>query len=437
MTKQKTKSSTAPHPNSPQLRFPEFEGAWEKRKLGEVILSIESGTSVNSIDEPVFDKTDYAILKTSCISKGEFFPNENKKIIDSELSRAILNPTEDSILVSRMNTPQLVGENGYIDKYYSNLFIPDRLWLLKTCPDQSAKFLNFILTTSKIRTIISNIATGTSNSMKNISQQNYLSIESYFPIKSEQTKIATFLTAVDEKIQALKKKKTLLESYKKGVMQQLFPSTHTGPNPRLRFKISNDKGELVTGPDWEVRKLGEGAIRKSLKNKEDNKNVLTISAQFGLISQTDFFNKSVSAKDLTGYYLLERGDFAYNKSYSNGYPMGAIKCLNRYDKGVVSTLYICFRFNETINNSFMEQYFETGIQNIEIEKVAQEGARNHGLLNVGVDDFFSIDIYLPTLPEQTRIAQFLSALDEKINQMQGQIEKTEAWKKGVVQRMFL
>jgi type I restriction enzyme S subunit len=134
-------------------------------------------------------------------------------------------------------------------------------------------------------------------------------------------------------------------------------------------------------PAWEVKKLGEVAERVTRKNKVNNINVLTISAQFGLISQLEFFNKSVSAKDVSGYYLLEKDEFAYNKSYSNGYPMGAIKRLNRYDKGVVSTLYICFKFKEKINLSFMEQYFEMGLQNIELEKVAQEEARNHGLLN--------------------------------------------------------
>ncbi len=174
--------------NIPQLRFPEFNEEWETKKLGEAILSIESGTSVNSVDEPVYQENEFGILKTSCISGGQFFPNENKKILASELSRAALNPTKDSILVSRMNTPLLVGENGYIDKEHKNLFIPDRLWLLKTLPDNTSRFLNYILTTQKIRAAISNIATGTSNSMKNISQPSFLALKSGFPTLPEQRK---------------------------------------------------------------------------------------------------------------------------------------------------------------------------------------------------------------------------------------------------------
>jgi type I restriction enzyme S subunit len=117
--------------------------------------------------------------------------------------------------------------------------------------------------------------------------------------------------------------------------------------------------------------------------------------------------------------------------------MGAIKRLKRYSKGVVSTLYICFRFSNRVDLTFMEQYFEMGLQNVEIEKVAQEGARNHGLLNIGVADFFNIEIQLPSLPEQTKIANFLSSIDDKINHTQSQIEKMEVWKKGLLQKMFV
>jgi len=188
--------------------------------------------------------------------------------------------------------------------------------------------------------------------------------------------------------------------------------------------------------EWEVKKLGELVDRITTKNKENNSNVCTISAQYGLISQLEYFNKSVSAKNITGYFLLNKNDFAYNKSYSKGYPMGAIKRLKRYDKGVVSTLYICFRNKSELDNSFAEQYYETGNQNKEIHKVAQEGARNHGLLNIGLNDFFSIPINFPTLPEQKKIAHFFTTIDQKINQLQEKKTALELYKKGVMQQIF-
>ena len=117
--------------------------------------------------------------------------------------------------------------------------------------------------------------------------------------------------------------------------------------------------------------------------------------------------------------------------------MGALKRLKKYNEGVVSTLYICFRFNDKVDLDFMEQYFENGMQNDEIEKIAQEGARNHGLLNVGLKEFFGIDILLPRIHEQSRIATFFTAIDDKINLVAQEIEKIEVWKKGLLGEMFV
>ena len=188
--------------------------------------------------------------------------------------------------------------------------------------------------------------------------------------------------------------------------------------------------------EWRKYKLSELAKRIIRKNKENNLNILTISSQLGLISQLEFFNKSVSAKDVTGYYLLHRNDFAYNKSYSTGYPMGAIKRLNRYEKGVVSTLYICFNFNNNIDNAFIEQSFETGNQNTEIEKIAQEGARNHGLLNIGVSDFFNISLNIPSLQEQQKIASFLTLINERIECQRKIINQHETEMRIIREKIF-
>ncbi len=285
-------------------------------------------------------------------------------------------------------------------------------------------FTNYLLRTSKVRKQL--VARGKTATMTTIGQADIAAVMIAFPSLPEQTKIANFLTAVDEKISQFTQKHDLLTQYKKGVMQQIF-------SQELRFK-DDDGGDFS---EWEEVALKDIAERVKTKNKEGNKNVLTISAQQGLINQEEYFNKSVAAKDLTNYYLLHNGDFAYNKSYSNGYPMGAIKCLNRYEKGVVSTLYICFKFHAQYNNAFFEQYFETGLHNKEIEKVAQEGARNHGLLNIGLDDFFSISLTIPSEKEQTKIANFLTAIDDKITATQTQLQAVKQYKQGLLQQMFV
>jgi type I restriction enzyme S subunit len=178
--------------------------------------------------------------------------------------------------------------------------------------------------------------------------------------------------------------------------------------------------------------------RITRKNEENNRNVLMISAQMGLVNQEDFFNKSVSASDITGYYLLKKGQFAYHKSYSKGYPMGAIKRLDNYDKGVVSTLYIYFKLKGIGDSTFFQEFLEHGGINHELHKIAQEGARNHGLLNMSVVEFFrDVKILRPYREEQKVIGSFLKNLSTKISQTTVQVEKLKGFKKGLLQQMFV
>lgn len=189
--------------------------------------------------------------------------------------------------------------------------------------------------------------------------------------------------------------------------------------------------------DWKVMRLKDKFDRLSRKNAEGNTNVLTISAQYGLINQEEFFKKEVASDDKSNYFLLHRGEYAYNKSYSNGYPFGTIKRLSRYDKGVVSPLYICFSANaDNACPEYYEQYFEVGKMNHEIQAFAQEGARNHGLLNISVSDFFNSFILVPPVSEQQRIAKNLSTQDKVIECYEKKIEQLRLMKKYYLQNMF-
>ncbi len=188
---------------------------------------------------------------------------------------------------------------------------------------------------------------------------------------------------------------------------------------------------------WKKVELRECFSRLVRKNDEGNTNVLTISAQHGLISQEKFFNKSIASEDKSNYFLLEKGDFAYNKSYSASYPFGAIKSLEKYEKGIVSPLYICFK--KTADNKCPEyflHYFEAGLANNEICAIAQEGARNHGLLNISTDDFFKIKILLPPLPEQQKIAEVLSTQDKVIELKEKLLEQKQTQKKWLMQKLL-
>ena len=396
----------------PALRFPEFEGEWEKKRLGE-FTKINQGLQI-AIAERLTEKVphSYFYITNEFLKKG------------SEKKYYIINPPrsalcyEEDILMTRTGNTGIVV-TGVEGAFHNNFF---KIQFDRSKYD-SAFIISFLRLEETQKQIIKYAGTST---IPDLNHSDFYKLKIHYPSLSEQQKIADFLSAVDKRLQLLKDKKTKLEEYKRGVMQRIF-------SQELRF--TRPDGSAY--PDWKEKKLGEISERITKKNSELNKNVLTISAQEGLINQLKYFNNSVAAKNISGYYLLYKDDFAYNKSYSKGYPMGAIKRLKNYPKGIVSTLYVCFRNKKEFTNLFAEQYFESGIHNRELGKVAQEGARNHGLLNIGVGDFFDTIILLPCLEEQRKIADFLSAIADKIVLLTKQIESTEQYKKGLLQQLFV
>lgn len=188
--------------------------------------------------------------------------------------------------------------------------------------------------------------------------------------------------------------------------------------------------------EWHIVRFDSLFSRVTRKNDENNQNVLTISAQQGLISQIEYYNTLYASENKTGYTLLHRGDFSYNKSYSSGYAYGAIKRLDAYEKGIVSPLYLCFTPRQGVNSDFYLQYFEAGCFDREIYKIAQEGARNHGLLNVSTEDFFHSMLVFPPLEEQERITEILTQCDHVIELKEKKLDELKQLKKEFLRKMF-
>ncbi|NVJ62405.1 MAG: restriction endonuclease subunit S [Gammaproteobacteria bacterium] len=248
------------------------------------------------------------------------------------------------------------------------------------------------------------------------------------PPLPEQKKIAKILSTWDKAIATTEKLLANSHQQKKALMQQLL----TG-----KKRLLDENGERFSG-EWEEVKLSTLFERITNKNKGQSTNVVTISGQRGLIRQEEFFKKSVASETLDGYFLLKKGQFAYNKSYSNGYPMGAIKRLNRYDDAVVTTLYICFEnSNENkADSDFWEHYFESGLLNKGLSQIAHEGGRAHGLLNVKPLDFFSLKVPVPSFEEQQKIAAVLSTADHEIREIQQKVDSLKQEKKALMQQLL-
>ena len=257
----------------------------------------------------------------------------------------------------------------------------------------------------------------------NLNDNNFFKIKLVSPPLKEQEKIAEILSAWDEGIETLEKLIEQKEIFHKALMKNLLIG---------KIRLSEFSSKLTHS------KFNSIFERITRKNEELNSNILTISAQNGLISQKDFYNKRIASVDTSKYILLKNGEFAYNKSYSNGYPLGAIKRLDQYEKGVVSSLYICFKLNNSANCSdFWKYYFEAGMLNREIKMIAQEGARNHGLLNMATEDFFNMLLYHPKdSKEQQKIAEILNKSDKELQLLNSKLEKLKKQKKGLMQKLL-
>ena len=244
-----------------------------------------------------------------------------------------------------------------------------------------------------------------------------------YPKKSEQRAIAEILNKIDNLITLHQRKQNDKFSL---------------------FKPKNYANFLANS--WEQRKLGDIVDRVVRKNINLESTLpLTISAQYGLVDQVEYFNNRVASRDVSGYYLVKNGEFAYNKSYSDGYPFGAIKRLDMYKMGVLSTLYIVFAIKSNeIDSEYLIAYYETDKWHRQVAERAAEGARNHGLLNISAADFFETKLKHPfEMGEQSKIGQLFRRLDNLITLHQRGLIKIQGDKNGkkrsirrIVQRLF-
>jgi type I restriction enzyme S subunit len=254
---------------------------------------------------------------------------------------------------------------------------------------------------------------------KHLNASTYAKLSFRLPPISEQMRIVQILGTWGKAIAAAERLLANSQEQKRTLMRLLLTA-------KRRVHSARDH--------WYHVDFDEVFERVTHKNADNNTNVLTISGQYGLISQNEFFSKIVASDNLTGYTVLGRGEFAYNRSYSAGYPMGAIKPLERYDAGVVSSLYICFRLRKPSqpDYDFFRHYFEAGLLNEGIAGIAQEGARNHGLLNVSIVDFFKLRLHVPPSEERRQIAEILNTAEAKELSWAAQLERLQREKRALM-----
>ena len=390
------------HPNVPPLRFPEFHGEWEKCKLGELAVKVGSGSTPKG-GNAVYTTSGHCFVRSQNVGMGHLILNDiayidelthqKQKSTELRTNDVLLNITGASIGRTALATEEINGGN-----------VNQHVCIIRTNGNVEPSFICDYIQTSKIQKYIQSLQTGGSREGLNFEQIRSFPIN--IPTVEEQVKIAKLLSLINERIATQSKLIEDLKKLKSAIIEKVFCSPNQ-EHPMCR--IEGFEQALST------YKMSDFSSRIVSKNKDSKCSlVLTIAAQYGLVNQESFFNKSVASENLTGYYLLHKGEFAYNRSYSAGYDWGAVKRLDNYDEGVLSTLYICFKINETIVDSdYLAYYFESSKWHKGLSDIAGEGARNHGLLNVSMTDYFNTKHRFPVIEEQKAIAKMLNAIIEK------------------------
>ena len=374
---------------------------WEQRKLGTLCSLITKGTTPK--DKSGNGEVNFVKVENIDTDNGEVTSMSKISVEEHEgyLKRSRLE--ENDILFSIAGT---LGRVSVVKPSILPANTNQALAIIRT-NEGYIPYLTTVLKGPAVEDFIRRNPTIGAQPNLSLEQVNNLDIS--YPEYDEQVKIGDYFALLDNLITLHQRKCDETKKLKKYMLQKMFPQKNE-KKPEIRFAGFTD--------DWEQRKLEEIVERVTRKNQDLVSELpLTISAQYGLIDQNEFFDKRVASKDVSGYYLIYNGEFAYNKSTSTDAPWGAIKRLDKYENGVLSTLYIVFKIRneEEVNSDFLVTYYDTSNWHKDIQAIAAEGARNHGLLNIAPADFFKTELMMPQdIDEQKKIGDYFKSLNDLI-----------------------
>ena len=401
----------------PKLRFPGFDEPYRVVTLGEISSMIKRSDPQSNAPVMMLSAGNGFIMQSDKYSRDNAGQSLKKYIL---LKKGELAYNHGASKAKQFGCCYELQEEEARIPYVYHCF--------KVCDTEYTPYVALELNNPKMDKQLKRLDSSSvrMDGLLNISYEEYMSVQVYLPAYSEQKRIADFIEKLDERIAKQEQLIEALKKYKRGVFEAIF-------SRKLRL-VPKEKQK-----DWKVFKLNEFASRITRKNNGATDIPLTISAQYGLIDQRDFFSKVVASADMSGYYLLRKGEYAYNRSTSNEYPFGSIKRLELYNEGAVSTLYLCFSINEKIIVSdFAKWYFESSQWYSSVNKICSEGARNHGLLNVPTDGFFNTTHILPSdIKEQMVIATFLSFIQGKLERSQENLDQLNQLRSGLMQKLFI
>lgn len=392
----------------PSLRFRGFEDDWAENKVKN-LFDIKAGGDISKehVSELKTTKFRYPIYANSEKKFGLFGYSDLYKV------------DYDSITVSGRGS--LGQAKARLEKYYPIV----RLLILKTKKDQNLIFFEYVFNNLNIY----NESTG----VPQLTGPQFGTYQVFYPTLPEQRKIADFLSAVDEKIRLLTEKKYKLETYKKGVMQKLFPKAGQ-TNPELRFKRSDGSAF----PDWDNKTLSHYLYETKLRNKDaeyTKDDVLSVSGESGIVNQIDFMGRSYAGESVLNYHVVRPRDIVYTKSPLKRNPYGIVK-VNKGRAGIVSTLYAVYGCKDNVIGQYLDYYFGLDDNtNRYLRPLVRKGAKNDMKINNA--HVLSDPLPVPCLQEQRRIVEFLDVITLRIRREKEEVDQMKNFKKGLLQQMFV
>ena len=406
---------------APKLRFKEFDGDWSESKLKDCIDSIDSGWSPQCESYPA-DENEWAVLKTTSVNWDGFKANFNKKLPSNLEARFEIEVKPNDILVTRAGPTERVGVVAVVPhNVRSKLMISDKLIRLKADNENNPEFLGISLSSVKCQNQLQSKTSGLAKSQTNISQKILCDVSLMTPAKAEQTKIASFLSAVDEKISQLTQKHELLSQQ---IRFKADDGSEFGEWEKIKFldlmvDLWDYRGKTPKklGMDW-----GDGEIQ-SLSALNIKKGFIDFDADCHLGSEK-LYKTWMNKGD------LEKDDIIFTMEA----PLGNVALIPDDRKYILSQRVVCFKTNKKmIDNKFIFQLILSDQFQSRIEELAT-GTTAKGINQKSMQ---KIEVTLPPKDEQTKIASFLSAIDQKVDVVAQQIEQAKTWKKGLLQQMFV
>ena len=412
----------------PALRFKGFTDPWEQRKLVELTKTITTGKSVNS-DEGEVSDGDIGVLKTSCVSYDRFNPSESKPVVKSEQQLVKCAVEKDSVIVSRMNTPERVGACGYVSTDFPNLFLPDRLWKLKFQDTVDTYFVYMMLVSSAYKEKITSMASGTSGSMYNIPKETFLNLQLVIPAKiDEQKQLGKILKKIDTLITLHQRKYEKLVNIKKSMLDKMFPKNGASV-PEIRFKGFTDL--------WEQRKLGEIAVFS--KGVGYSKNDLceegTPIILYGRLYtkyETCIFDVDTFVKEKAGGVYSKGGEVIVPASGETAEDISIASVVVKPGILLGGDLNIVSPTAE-YDSAFLALTISSGATHKYLSSLAQ----GKSVVHLHNADIQSVSAKFPTKREQEKIHLLFGKIDTLITLHQRKLEKLQNIKKSCLEKMFV